>query len=324
MLVCLWTMLSEGDPRIDGRALGDAGPDRIERLLRAQVLSEQRPLDMWSPCTHCECGLDGRPIREVGDELRACCPSDPREDVVLSPEDVRFFTIDPDRLASAIAAASGLSGGVTKVADGMWLLGRIPSGSAVVLCTCDRALKAPGSILVIKSVAPDLDAIVVIPRLSTATRLRLEEASLATASLEEVTDCDHRSRMERLDPERLRRIVCNRASTAGASDDARSRLEISRSHQSVRLDGQDIVLSLTGYDALLGAAEKLVSGGGMLSYRELHSLTNRASHRDVINELRDQLEKQGLSRQEAFELVKTVHGRGMAIGLERGEVHIRD
>ena len=62
----------------------------------------------------------------------------------------------------------------------------------------------------------------------------------------------------------------------------------------------------------------------MLTYQELYALTNRATHRDVINELRDKLQKQGLTREQAFDLVKTVHGRGLTISLPGQDIDIRD
>jgi len=44
----------------------------------------------------------------------------------------------------------------------------------------------------------------------------------------------------------------------------------------------------------------------------------------VINEIRDKLHKQGLTREQAFDLVKTVHWRGVTIGLPGPDIDIRD
>ena len=64
MLAWLWTRLSEDGARvsISGRALSRFPANDIERLLRAQVLIEERKADTWSVCAECDCGLDARPV----------------------------------------------------------------------------------------------------------------------------------------------------------------------------------------------------------------------------------------------------------------------
>ncbi|NJO54682.1 MAG: hypothetical protein HC829_07455 [Bacteroidales bacterium] len=114
MLAWLWTRLSDGGPQvsISGRALRRFSEGETERLLRARVLIEHGRADSWSVCAHCDCGLDARPIRQVGDSLRACCPYDAAADTVLDEQDIRRFGIDPDRLAGQIAASAGWSAGL--------------------------------------------------------------------------------------------------------------------------------------------------------------------------------------------------------------------
>ncbi len=72
MLAWSWTRLSDGGSQvsISGRALRRFPEREVERLLRARVLIEHSKADSWSVCAHCECGLDVRPIRKIGDELR--------------------------------------------------------------------------------------------------------------------------------------------------------------------------------------------------------------------------------------------------------------
>lgn len=325
MLIWLWKRLSNGgaEATVSGRALRRFPEREIEGLLRAQVLIEHRKADSWSVCMHCDCGLDARPIREIGDELRACCPHDAAEDLVLDEKDIRRFGLDPERLAARIAASGGLSGGMAQVADGIWSIGTAPSGIAVILCCDAQLLDSPGTILAIKTALDGAAGVLIAQEFSAPIALRLQEAGLSTVEIGEVL-VPAGSGTDRLAPDRLDDAARSTAICAGAKTAPEPRLQIFRARRTLRLDGRDIVLSMTGFDAFLGAAEKVVAGEVMLTYQELHSLTNRASHRDVINELRDQFEKHGLSREQAFELVKTIHGRGMTIGLPRSDIGIND
>jgi len=107
----LWKRLSNSgaETTVSGRALRRF-PDRdIDHLLRAGVLTEQRKADCWAICEHCDCGLDARPIREIGDAFHACCPHDATQDVILTEDDLLRFSIDSDKLVGAIAASGGLN-----------------------------------------------------------------------------------------------------------------------------------------------------------------------------------------------------------------------
>ncbi|NJO54681.1 MAG: hypothetical protein HC829_07450 [Bacteroidales bacterium] len=156
-----------------------------------------------------------------------------------------------------------------------------------------------------------------------AARVRLREAGLSAVHLKAALVADEPG-MDRLVPERIEATVRSTAAAPTSEMAAPARLQISRGRRTLRLDGRDVVLSLTGFDAFLAAAEKIVAGDVMLTYQEIYALTRRASHRDVVNELRDQFQKHGLTREEAFALVKTVHGRGLTVGLPAGDVDIRD
>ena len=109
MLAWLWTRLSEGGARvsISGRALGRFPASEVERLLRAQVLLEERRSDTWSVCAECDCGLDARPVEQLGDAFRACCPHDQAEDVILQKDDLRRFSVtNPMGLVSSFNQAA--------------------------------------------------------------------------------------------------------------------------------------------------------------------------------------------------------------------------
>lgn len=325
MLAWLWKRLSDGGTpvSISGRALRRFPEREVDRLLRARVLIEQRKADSWSVCAHCDCGLDARPIRDIDGEFRACCPHDVAEDLVLDEQDLRRFGLDPEMLVARIAASGGLSGGIAPIAEGIWMIGTVPSGVTVALCRDSCLVDAPGAVLSIKAAANGAAVVLIALDFGAHLVLRLKEAGLSTAVLGEVLVSDGTG-TDRLEPGRLADAARTSATVTEAEAVPEARLRISRARRTVHLDGSDIVLSLTGFDAFLGAAEKVVAGEVMLTYQEIHSLTNRASHRDVINELRDQFEKHGLTREQAFDLVKTIHGRGMTIGLSRSDIDVRD
>jgi len=200
MLIWLWKRLSNGGAEacVSGRALRRFPARDIEGLLRARVLTEQRKADSWSVCMHCDCGLDARPIRAVGDQLLACCPRDVAADEVLEPDDLRRFGIDADKLISAIAASGGLPAAASVVADGLWLLGRPPTGICVFLCRGTHLLMAPATILATRMAAGSAPITVITMDLDPATELNLRAAGIEARSL---TECvlvdDRRSRSPR-------------------------------------------------------------------------------------------------------------------------------
>ena len=325
MLTWLWKRLSDSgaETTVSGRALGRFPERTVERLLRARVLIETRKTDNWSVCPECDCGLDARPIRRVGDEIRACCPHDAAEDVVLTEDDLKRYSVDGERLAGEIAASGGLVGTVVRIDDGLWLIGKVPAGHSVVLCSNPDRLDAPGMVLAIKAAVGGTRVALIVPAINPTHAIRWREAGITVLDLGEVMIRDQ-SGTDRLGVER---IQANPQVGEVSSESATSkvaRLLISRSRRSVQLDGRDFVPSLTEFDCFLGAAEKVAAGLVMLTYQDLYALTNRATHRDVINELRDKLQKQGLTRDQAFDLVKTVHGRGLTINLPGQDIDIRD
>jgi len=320
MMTWLWERLSDGgaETTVSGRALRRFPVRDIDHLFRAGVLIEQRTADCWSVCAHCDCGLDARPIREIGDAFHACCPHDATQDLVLNGDDLSRYSVDAERLAGKIAASGGLAGSVARIGDGIGLMGRTPAGHAVVLCSDCYLLETPGMILAIRAAVGGERVTVVASSINAGVAIRWQEAGLSTMELGKAMIGDQHH-LDRLAPER----IFTKPQVEDLTADA-ARLQVSRSRRTVRLDGRDFVLSLTEFDAFLGAAEKVAVGQVMLTYQELYALTNRATHRDVINEIRDKLQKQGLTREQAFDLVKTVHGRGVTFGLPGPDIDIRD
>ncbi len=320
MLAWLWTRLSDGGPQVSlsGRALRRFPEGEIDRLLRARVLIERRKADNWPVCAHCDCGLDARPVRLVGQELRACCPDDPAEDVILEDGDLRRFGIDAGRLAARIAASGGLAGSVSTVVDGVWMLGNSPSGVAVFLCSDLDPLDSPGTVLAIRAAADGAASVLIGREFGAQLVLHLRAGGLSPLELGEALDPES----DRLRTDRLGKVA--KSASPGPETVPEPRLQISRGRRTLRFDGRDVVLSMVGFDAFVGAAQKVVAGDVLLTYQELHSITNRSGHRDVLKEIRDQLEQHGIARQDAFGLVKTKHGRGVTIGLSPDDIDIRD
>ncbi|MFT3687747.1 hypothetical protein [Paenirhodobacter sp.] len=180
MLARLWKRLSDGGSQvtISGRALRRFPEREVDGLLRARVLIEQWKADSWSVCPHCTCGLDARPIRQVGGELHACCPHDAAEDLVLDEQDISRFSVNPERLAAQIGASGDIAGATVRITEGIWLLGNTSSGHAVALCRDPDDLCAPGTILVIKATARPYPLVLIARAFSTAVSMRLREAGI--------------------------------------------------------------------------------------------------------------------------------------------------
>lgn len=313
MLIWLWKRLSNGgaEASVSGRALRRFPEREIEGLLRARVLIEQRKADSWSVCVHCDCGLDARPIRTVGDQFLACCPRDVAADVVLEPDDLRRFGIEPDRLAGALAASGGLTGGVTRIGDRIWLLGRVPSGRCLVLCGDVSALDAPGAVMALRSAAGTAPIIVIATEIDAASELRLQEAGVGTSTLAACIVVDE-SGAEHLEVDRL--------SPIGA---AAPRLVLSRSRQSVMFDERRLDLTPQMFALTRLFAEQAGQRDPVLRKEIIDAQTGRPAN-EIVRDLRKALVGCGLSRAAAEALIVTVRGYGYRLGIAPAEVAVED
>ncbi|SHF31380.1 hypothetical protein SAMN05444279_1275 [Ruegeria intermedia] len=313
MLAWLWTRLSDGGPQvaISGRALRRFPEREVERLLRKRVLIEHPKADSWSVCAHCECGLDVRPIRQMGDELRACCPHDAVEDVVLEPDDLRRFGIDADNLASAMAASAGFPAAATVVADGLWLLGRLPTGICVFLCHDADLLMAPATMLATRMAAGSAPITVIATEVDPATELHLRAAGIEARSLAECVLLDDHG-MENIAFDRLSPI----AVTA-------PRLVLSRSRQSVVFDGRRLDLTPQMFALIRLFAEQAGQRDPVLRKEMIDARTGRPAN-EIVRDLRKALVGCGLSRSAVDDLIVTVRGYGYRLGMAPEEVAIED
>jgi hypothetical protein len=280
----------------------------VDRLLRARVLVERRKADTWSVCSHCDCGLDTRPIREINGQLRACCPYDVDEDEVLDPDDLRRFGIEADRLAETIAASGGLSGSVTCIDDGIWLLGQAPTGHGVVLCGDPERLMAPGVVLAIKAAAGTGPVTVLATDVDAPVALRLQEAGVATRPLAEVMPAGEGGR-ERLSLERL-------GPAAGAV-----RLVLSRGAQSAMLDGRRLDLPPQMFALFRTLVEQARMRDPLVRKQEIEARTGRPAN-EIIRDLRRSLVACGLGSDVAEALILTVRPRGYRLALAASEIGI--
>lgn len=307
MLAWLWTRLSEGGARvaISGRALSRFPANDIERLLRAQVLIEERKVDTWSVCAECDCGLDARPLEHFDDAFRACCPHDPAEDVILQKDDLRRFSVDVDRLVARIAASGNLGGAVARVADGLWLLGETPSGHAVVLSIDADTLVAPVAVMAIRAAVGPKPIMAIVHDLSATIAVRLREVGVEPHEIAAVFKAGS---------DGTDRLVLDPPSSA-------PRLVMTLSAQSVTLGGRRLDLPTQMFALFRLLIEQSVKRDPVLKKQDIERQTGRPPNQ-IIRDLRKALVGCGLTSDQAKALVATVHARGYRLGLDLAEVVI--
>lgn len=312
MLRWLWTRLSEGGPQVSlsGRALRRFPEGEVDRLLRARVLIERRKADNWPVCAHCDCGLDARPVRHVGEELRACCPLDAAEDVVLEDGDLRRFGIDAARLAGQIADSGSLAGSVSAVLDGVWTIGSGPDDAILMLCDNAERLEAPGAILAMKSAAAPQPITVTVDEPDPALVLRMREAGIEVRALADVV---------RTGADGVDRLVLDgaRISTGAA------RLVVHRQAQSVVLDGRRLDLPPQMFTLFRMFVERALQRDPVLKAQEIEAQFQRTP-REIIRDLRKALVACGIAEELAEALIRTVRTRGYCLGLDPSVVAIGD
>lgn len=313
MMTWLWKRLSDGgaETTVSGRALRRFPERDVARLLRARVLIEQRKADCWSVCAHCDCGLAARPIREVGDEFHACCPHDAAEDVLLAEDDLLRFGIDSDKLVEAIAASSGLPALTALVVDGLWLLGRAPTGRYLFLCRDVHVLMAPATILATRMAAGSAPITAIATDVDLAAEMHLRAAGIDARSF---GDC------VLVDENGLERLALGRIAPAVATA---LRLVLSRIRQSVMLDGRRLDLTPQMFALIRLLAEQAGQRDGVLRKETIDAQTGRPAN-EIVRDLRKALIGCGLSKEAVESLIVTVRSYGYRLGLDAAEVSIED
>ena len=307
MQAWLWTRLSDGGApvSISGRALSRFPASDVERLLRAQVLIEERKADTWSVCAECDCGFDARPVEQFGDAFRACCPHDPAEDVTLQEDDLRRFSVKVDQLVAGIAASGNLVGTADRITDGVWLLGYTPSGHAVVLSFDAENLVAPGAVMAIRAAVGQKPIMAIFNDLSAASAVRLREAGV---------DPRETAGVFKPGSDGVDRLVLDPSSSA-------PRLVVTLSAQSVTLDGRRLDLTTQMFALFRLLVEQSGKRDPVLKNQEIETQTGRPPNQ-IIRDLRKALVSCGLNSDQAKALVATVHARGYRLSLDPAEVVI--
>ena len=309
-MFALLTRLSEGGPDavLWGRVARPHFGPVFDRLLRKRVLVERPRAGMWPTCAHCDCGLDARPIVEVHGELVAACPHDHHADQTLTPDDLRSFRIDSERLVTVMAEASGFDNAAS-ILPGLWQMGRLASGRAVFLALHEDAVDQPGLVLALRAAASGAPITLIAPEIPPAVQLRFSDAGIDVAVLCSV-----------LAPSSSGIDVINVAALETPAH--APRLLIAKAAQTVTLDDRRLHFPSQLQRLVMMLALQALTKDPILSHQVIGGETGRES-RDLIRELRDNLASQGLSKAEANALIKTVTPRGYRLGLDPAEISLR-
>jgi len=310
ILIWLWKRLNKtgARPEVSGRLLRRFSEAEIAKLLRARILIEDRKIDSWGICAHCDCGYDARLIQEIDGKLIACCPLDPSQDVILEPNDLMRYRIDAEQLIAAIAAAGKLTGTPTAISAGLWSMGKSATGCNIFLCRSPRDVFAPGISMLLKSMAGGKPPIVVFDDIDQASGIRLRDMEVDVHEITEIlrTDEDGGEAIffDALLPPR-----------------DRIRLVVHRSRQAVTLDGRVLDLPSQMLALVRLFAEHAVGPDPRLKKQEIEINTGREA-KEIIRDLRNALIGCGLTRVQVDELFVSVRGIGYRLALSREEIEI--
>ena len=303
ILIWLWKRLNKtgARPEVSGRLLRRFSEAEIAKLLRARILIEDRKIDSWGTCAHCDCGYDARVIQEIDGKLVACCPRDPSLDVILEPNDLMRHRIDAEQLMAAIAAAGNLRGVPTAISAGLWSMGKAATGRSIFLCRSPQDVFAPGISMLLKSLAGGTPPIVVFDDIDQASGIRLRDMEIDVYETTEILRSDG-------------------SGGEAVSFDAllppsyRVRLSIDRSIPSVMLDGRVLDMSVQMVAVLILLAEQACRRDPIIKKQIIEAETGRPPN-EVIRDLRKALLAPGAPASSAKELIVTVHGIGYRLDL---------
>lgn len=292
---------------------------QLDQLVERGVLVELAPATEWPVCASCECGMDARIVREINGQLRALCLLDPTCDAILEPDDLRAFRIDPERLISLVAEASGFAGPIEPLAPDLWRLGRLASGRSVMVGIAARVICQPGIVLLLKAAATGAPVTVVAPDPGPAVRLRLLEAGIDLVDLRSIL-LPTPGMVDRLDFAMLEpRIIA-------------PRLVIERRARRASLDGRSVHLSDQLFALLHFLAQRALDGPETVDFRVIEDHVWGASiHRissgirEPIRALRDAMTFGADDRKAARALIEnTRNPNGYRLNLPAAEIAIVD
>jgi len=151
------------EPTLSGR---DAAPflgPAFARLLAKGILTELPPAVSWPPCANCSCGFGERRIVEIDGRLVAECPDDANADTVLDASDLRSFAIAVDRLVAMLAAGTSWPDPPERLGAGVWRLGDLADGQAVVLVVDPLVFQPPVLLPVLRAVPTPQSTTLLVP-----------------------------------------------------------------------------------------------------------------------------------------------------------------
>ena len=312
ILIWLWKRLNKtgARPEVSGRLLRRFPEAEINKLLRARILIEDRKIDSWGTCAHCDCGYDARMIQEIDGKLVACCPLDPSQDVILEPNDLTRYLINGEQLIAAIAAAGKLTETPAVISAGLWSMGKAATGRSIFLCRSPRDVFVPGISMLLKSLAGGTSPIVVFDEIDQASGIRLRDMEIDVHNVSEVLRADGNGgemiSFDGLLPPR-----------------DRVRLIIDRSIPSVMLDGRVLDMSVQMVAVLVLLAEQACRRDPIIKKQIIEAETGRPPN-EVIRDLRKALMAPGAPASTAKELIATVHGVGYRLGLAPDAISFAD
>jgi len=284
----------------------------FDRLIVAGVLVARAPALEWQVCDDCDCGRDWRPIERIDGRLVAVCPLDHAADVVLDPEDLESYEINPAALVHEIAVSSGFVGEPSEVIGGLWHLGRSASGRQLFLVLSRVCALQPGLIAAIRLVDGASQTTLITPALSAAESVRFAEAGIHVVSSEECIG-DSGERCLAIDPAKL-----EPARTSAP------RMLIVRSSQRVVLDGIERHVPQQPFRLLVLLAETAIRKGGFVRRVEIEAANSGRTASDLVRELRDCLAAGAVDRDQVKTLIKNRRSpSGYVLALEPHEIELR-
>lgn len=231
-------------------------------------------MDEWTPCPSCDCGLDCRPIREFDGKFLVCCPMDPKLDEELTPDDLLQFRIHVERLIEIVAQGSDVSGPVERIANGLWCVGRLPSGRTIAVALKAWVLKHPGTILLLKAAACGSPMTLVSPDPGCAVRRRLVEAGINFMEL-----------LRALKPRCDGADILDGAVLEPAP--AAPQLVIERRARRVTFGDRDIRLSRQSFRLFLYLCERALQGPAIVSVRDIEDHVWGSGIHRIASSVRD-------------------------------------
>lgn len=284
----------------------------FDRLIVAGVLVARAPALEWQVCDDCDCGRDWRPIERIDGRLVAVCPLDHAADVVLDPEDLESYEINPAALVREIAASSGFADEPSEIIAGLWHLGRSASGRQVFLVLSRLCALQPGLIAAIRLVDGASQTTLITPALSAAESVRFAEAGIHVVSSEECIG-DSGQGCFAIDPAKL-----EPARTSAP------RLLIVRSSQRVVLDGIERHVPQQPFRLLTSLAEAAIRKGGVVRTIDIEAANSGRAASDLVRELRNCLAASAPEPDQVRRLIKTRRSpSGYALVLEPHEIDLR-